>query len=80
MAKNASPRMADMQHVRIARDGSYRLIVGMINEGPRSELGKTVHVTVDKSDLPALKLLVQDLEKGNPYTGSLIAVHDTEGK
>jgi hypothetical protein len=58
MPANAQPRMARLSHASSVR----KIISARIWEGPRSEIGKTVHIQVSRKDLPALRMLVEELE------------------
>jgi len=60
MARNASPRMVVFKHFR--RQPKRAILILRITEGPRTELGKDVHLVLTKVDLPVLREIVRAVE------------------
>lgn len=60
MARSASPRMAAFKYLR--RQPSKTILVLRITEGPRTEVGKDVHLVLTKVDLPVLREIVRLVE------------------
>jgi hypothetical protein len=56
---SAPPRVAELRYVR---GGASRVLVGRITHGPKSEIGRSVHMVVAKSDIPALRAFLDRLE------------------
>jgi hypothetical protein len=60
VGRNAHPRMARLRNVSSNPDRP--IIAAKIYEGPKGELGKTVHIPIAKSDIGVLRALLDRLE------------------
>jgi hypothetical protein len=54
-------RVARITHV--STNPSRRLIAGKIYQGPQSELGMAVHMMITHDDVPAIRNLLNAIEK-----------------
>jgi hypothetical protein len=63
MSQRASARVARFLHYRGSATGT--ILVARIAQGPQSELGRMVHIPVTKADLPALRQVIERLEKSD---------------
>jgi hypothetical protein len=61
MSQRAAARVARFLHYRGSATGT--ILVTRIVKGPQSELGRMVHIPVYKSDLPALRQVIERLEQ-----------------
>lgn len=59
MPRNAQPRKARLRHVSVNR----MIIAAQVSDGPATEIGKLVNVSITPADLPALRALVDALER-----------------
>jgi hypothetical protein len=61
MLSNGTPRVAKLEYYRHGTQST--VLVAKVTKGPKSEMGRTVHVPVSKADLPMLREMIAKLEQ-----------------